>query len=499
MKSLFTIAVLALACIACEPADRPTAQASLPPITIDPATDATPGTFVHLFEWRWDDIAQECEAFLGPKGYTGVQVSPPLEHARVDGSPWWDRYQPASYDINTRSGDRAAFADMVQRCDAVGVGVYVDAILNHMTGAERRESITGRRFGAYDYPGLYSYEDFHHCGLTDGDEINNWNDRTQVRTCELVNLADLATGKENVRDTLAAYLDDLASLGVAGIRIDAARHMAPEDIAAILDRMEGTLEVFQEVIDPAPPTWSEEYYPMGRVTEFQFSSVLSDVFYNGPLARLHGDGSIWETVPFIPGDEALVFIDNHDNQRGHGAGGHIVMHNDGALHTLAMGFMLAYPYGQPRVMSSYRFEDDAQGPPRLADGSTKPVHAGDALNCAQGEWVCEHRQPEVAGMVDFRRVTHGAPVAAWWTDGDNQIAFAREARGFVALNRSDATMTQMLPTTLPAGTYCDVTQGGLIEGACGGRSVTINAEGEAAIDLEPMTMLGLHVDARLAD
>lgn len=25
-------------------------------------------TFVHLFEWQWDDIAQECENWLGPKG-----------------------------------------------------------------------------------------------------------------------------------------------------------------------------------------------------------------------------------------------------------------------------------------------------------------------------------------------------------------------------------------------------------------------------------------------
>ena len=32
-------------------------------------------TIVHLFEWKWDDIARECENFLGPKGYAGVQVS----------------------------------------------------------------------------------------------------------------------------------------------------------------------------------------------------------------------------------------------------------------------------------------------------------------------------------------------------------------------------------------------------------------------------------------
>ncbi|MEM1095016.1 MAG: alpha-amylase family protein [Bacteroidota bacterium] len=496
MKPFGVLALALVLLAACEPTPQ---QNATPAAISTTVMGSTPGTFVHLFEWTWPDIAQECEAFLGPTGYTGVQVSPPLEHAFVASLPWWDRYQPASYEINTRSGDRAAFADMVQRCNAVGVGIYVDAVINHMTGAERRESITGRTFGAYDYPGLYGYDDFHHCGLTDGDEIQDWNDPVQVQTCELVNLADLATGKENVRDTLAAYLSDLAGLGVAGIRIDAARHMAPEDIAAILARVDGELDVYQEVIDPAPPTWSDDYYPMGRVTEFQYSGVVSDVFKNGPLTRLHGEGSIWETVPFIPGDEAFVFIDNHDNQRGHGAGGNILMHEDGALHTLAMGFMLAYPYGQARVMSSYRFEDDAQGPPRLPDGTTKPVHDNGALNCMQGEWVCEHRQPEVAGMVGFRHATHNAPVAAWWTDGDNQIAFAREGRGFVALNRSDATMAQTLTTTLPAGTYCDVTQGGVQGDACAGRSVTVGADGRADVQLDAMTMLGLHVEARLGE
>ena len=29
---------------------------------------------VHLFEWRWADIAAECERFLAPNGYAGVQV-----------------------------------------------------------------------------------------------------------------------------------------------------------------------------------------------------------------------------------------------------------------------------------------------------------------------------------------------------------------------------------------------------------------------------------------
>lgn len=35
---------------------------------------------VHLFEWPWASIASECTTVLGPKGFGGVQVSPPPGH-----------------------------------------------------------------------------------------------------------------------------------------------------------------------------------------------------------------------------------------------------------------------------------------------------------------------------------------------------------------------------------------------------------------------------------
>merc|ERR1712172_480362 len=83
---------------------------------------------VHLFEWHWDWIADECEKVLGPKGFCGVQVSPPMEH--IQGGQWWTRYQPVSYKIESRSGNRGQFESMVQRCNSAGVIVIVDAVIN---------------------------------------------------------------------------------------------------------------------------------------------------------------------------------------------------------------------------------------------------------------------------------------------------------------------------------------------------------------------------------
>ena len=100
----------------------------------DPNTAFGRSVMIHLFEWKWTDIAAECERFLAPKGYAGVQVSPPNEHAVIPNPkrPWYERYQPVSYKLNSRSGTEAQFKDMVDRCNAVGVRIYVDAIINHM-------------------------------------------------------------------------------------------------------------------------------------------------------------------------------------------------------------------------------------------------------------------------------------------------------------------------------------------------------------------------------
>src|SRR5207249_2306103 len=61
--------------------------------------------FVHLFEWKWTDIANECENVLGPAGFEAVQISPPEEHSIVPSHDWSERYQPVSYSVErSRSG-----------------------------------------------------------------------------------------------------------------------------------------------------------------------------------------------------------------------------------------------------------------------------------------------------------------------------------------------------------------------------------------------------------
>merc|ERR1712038_740722 len=118
---------------------------------------------VHLFEWSWDAVADECTKVLGPKGFCGVQVSPPNEH--IQGGQWWTRYQPVSYKLESRSGNRGQFIDMVNRCKSAGVNIYVDAVINHMTGHGGSGQGTGGSGydGPYEnFPGVpFGIQDFH--------------------------------------------------------------------------------------------------------------------------------------------------------------------------------------------------------------------------------------------------------------------------------------------------------------------------------------------------
>lgn len=61
-------------------------------------------------------------------------------------------------------------------------------------------------------------------------------------------MSSLATDTDYVRGKLAGYANDLISLGVDGLRLDAAKHQNPSDIANVLSRLTSKVYVTQEVI-----------------------------------------------------------------------------------------------------------------------------------------------------------------------------------------------------------------------------------------------------------
>ncbi|MEO3813151.1 carbohydrate-binding module family 20 domain-containing protein [Sphaerisporangium sp. B11E5] len=443
-----------------------------------PARAAPPGTkdvIANLFAWNWPSVSAECTDVLGPAGYGGVQVSPPQDSLKRAGThSWWELYQPAAYDVNGRLGTRAQFSSMVQACHAAGVKVYADAVINHMTG-QGSVSYGGRGFTKYDYPGTYSGADFHYypgaCGnsdnlIHDGDYAGNANN---VQRCELVGLADLDTGAEYVRSRIAAYLNDLTSLGVDGFRIDAVKHMSPADLSSIYGRLTGSPYIFQEVIYGAgEAVQPSQYTGLADVLDFQYGRYLKEKF-EGSVSDLRTFGATWGGMQ--PSAKAVTFVTNHDTERN----GSTLTYKNGATYTLANVFQLAWPHGAPQIYDGFTFTDNDSSPPSDGNGYVT------AANCSSG-WTCLHRDAAVNAMVGFRNAVRGTVVANWSAPNADVIAFSRGTAGWVAINNGGGAHTGSFPTGLPAGTYANLLGSGSVTVGSGGTAtVTVPAKGAVAI------------------
>jgi len=451
-------------------------------------------TFVHLFEWSWSDIAQECEEWLAPKGYTAVQISPPNDH-KV-GPEWWVRYQPVTYNLTSRSGDEVAFKDMIDRCKAVGVGIYADAVINHIARGDGI-SIHGSPYGSRSSP-IFSPEEFHHLNgdLQSNCGIPNYTVREPVQYCDLLDLPDLCTGCESVQQKVADYLNYMGSLGLAGFRVDASKHMAATELDALLARVDSNMYVFHEVIgNDAEPIKTDEYFFPGDkadVTEFSYffklHSNIGDEGAQGKLQYLETLGPDWG---ILPQDKAVVFIDNHDTTRSGYHGG--INYKDGDWYTLYNVFMLAHPYGFPKVMSSYYFvqENFDQGPP-----VNSPVHVGDGTNRCMDDinWVCEHRLPAIANMVNWRRAAGAANTLDNFQKLDGEagtaIAFCRGGAACVALNQGEtASWSGAVTFNVTAGTYCNVI---VSDDPADCPKIEVAADGSASIEVPPKGAVAIH-------
>ncbi|ROT77239.1 alpha-amylase [Penaeus vannamei] len=227
---------------------------------------------------------------------------------------------------------------------------------------------------------------------------------TKVRNCKLVGLNDLDQGSEYVRGKIVDFMNTLVGWGVAGFR--------------------GT-----------------EYTGNGRVTEFKYGKYLGEAFRGSN--ELRWLSNFHEGWGMLHRDNSVVFIDNHDNQRGHGAGGDMILtFRVSRWYKMANAFMLAWPYGFTRVMSSYYWDqwwengqdkNDWIGPPH--DGSfniISPSINADG-SCGNG-WDLRAPLEADLHMVEFRNVAHGTDMNDWWDNGSNQIAFCRGNKGFLAIN-----------------------------------------------------------------
>lgn len=166
-----------------------------------------------------------------------------MEHVVLNTSvyshPWWERYELLSYYIGSRSGSESDFWTMSRICNDAGVRLYADVNLNHMaslspayygsvsTNGEVRSSLNRTvNITDYHYPGVpFTKSDFHKFCI-----INNSVHAHEVRNCQKSGHPDLDHAQHGVKEKMILMLNHFLKMGVAGFRIDAAKHVWPNDM-----------------------------------------------------------------------------------------------------------------------------------------------------------------------------------------------------------------------------------------------------------------------------
>ncbi|KAF8886959.1 glycoside hydrolase family 13 protein [Infundibulicybe gibba] len=428
---------------------------------------------IQLFGWNWVNIAAECREFIGPA------VSPAQEH--LTGDNWWTDYQAVSYKLQSKRGTREQFQDMVNSCHAAGVKVIADILLNHMAGVESGTGTAGSNFTHYNYPGIYQWQDFHHCGLPN-DDVQSYQNRSGVYNCELANLADLATETEYVRGRLAEHMNDLLNIGIDGFRVDAAKHIPVTDLENMFGRLIRrpymTLEVpfgAGEAIDPS------EYAGLGA---FRYYKFIREAFKTGVsgLETLNDNG-LW-----MGSSNANVFVVNHDKER---KGDALMYESWNNTYVNAQVFSLAHTYGRPTILSSFKFSKPDAGAPNQGDSSHIRTMLNHGWIMVVSTSLACHRWNDW-----FHNTVGRSKLNGWTSPTPQRIAFGRGSAGFVAINNEDTEWRANFRTLLRPGRYCDVVSGPLKERhSCSGASFTVADDGTFSATVPTRGSIAIHINA----
>lgn len=182
--------------------------------------DIQDANIFHCFNWKFNDIRTSLPA-IAEAGFGAIQISPVQGNADSN-AEWYYAYLP--YDLTFTSngnGTRAQLRNLCAEAKELGIKVIVDVVANHMNPRD------GFRDKWWD----------------NGDRLRNigavnYNNRYSITHGNLGNYKDVNSELPEVQERAKAFLEDLKSLGVAGIRWDAAKHIGlPSEDCAFWSKM----------------------------------------------------------------------------------------------------------------------------------------------------------------------------------------------------------------------------------------------------------------------
>lgn len=251
------------------------------------------GNILHCFNWT----AQEVKANLkniAEAGFGSVQLSPLQRPDIKVGSSWHDLYRP--YDLAFKSSSYCSEADLKTLCEEAatyGIKVIVDVVANHV------DKTAGYHDTWWDSNGRVRWEG----GI-------DYGNRYSITHGQLGDYGDVNSEHSDVIARGKAYVEKLKSLGVKGIRWDAAKHIAtPSEGCSFwstVTSVPGMYHYGEILNDDGTPI--NEYAKYMSVTDNRYSNGAAK--NNGGIQQ--GYGGSWVVDRGVADTKVVYWGESHD-------------------------------------------------------------------------------------------------------------------------------------------------------------------------------------------
>ena len=166
------------------------------------------GNILHCFDWPVSDVKAALPQ-IAAAGFGAVQISPVQRPDVRTGYEWHALYRP--YDLAFKTSSFCSRDDLTSLCSEAakyGIKIIVDVVANHV------DRSSGYHDTWWDSNGRVRWEG----GI-------NYGNRYSITHGQLGDYGDINSESAEVQARAKAYVEDLKSMGVQGIRWDAAKHI----------------------------------------------------------------------------------------------------------------------------------------------------------------------------------------------------------------------------------------------------------------------------------
>ena len=179
----------------------------------DTPADIPTRNILHCFSWPMKDVMDELPN-IAAAGFGAIQISP-LQRPDIDrGWTWYTIYLPYDYGVSESPGmgSKEDLRALCTEAEKYGIKIIVDVVINHVNKTD-------------GYYNPWWKADSRRYRSWGGDGKINYKSRYSITHDRLGDYVEINTENSEVIARAKSFMEELESLGVKGVRFDAAKHI----------------------------------------------------------------------------------------------------------------------------------------------------------------------------------------------------------------------------------------------------------------------------------